>query len=284
MGKLISLGLIETRGFAGLTEATDAMNKAADVDFVQQFYIGGSFAIVMVKGEVAATRASIAAGRARLEELCAVVAVHNIASIDEDVVEAVVSKKAPPDEVPRGVAMGVIETQGVAGAFEAAKQGLDAADVSLLGFLGPGGGLMATCFQGAVADVRAAVTEAERHCAEFTKVYGTTVLPAPHPALLKGFGPNYGEDFSRDATALGTLETMGFVALLEASDAALKAGDVAPGHWMTIGSGYNSVSYRGEVAAVRAAMEAAEAVARTLDRYVDSVIIPSPHEATEALL
>jgi len=118
---------------------------------------------------------------------------------------------------------------------------------------------------------------------DLTKVYGTTVIPAPNPGLHRSFSRNYRDGFDLTSRAVGVLETMGFVALLEATDAALDTADVAAGHWLAIGSGYNSISYSGDVAAVRAAMSAAEAVAKSRERFVDSIIIPAPHAATAAV-
>ena len=55
-----SLGMIETRGFAGAVEATDAMVKAADVEFVTwEKKLGGRLVTVIIRGEVSAVRAAI---------------------------------------------------------------------------------------------------------------------------------------------------------------------------------------------------------------------------------
>ncbi|HOB72931.1 MAG TPA: BMC domain-containing protein [Phycisphaerae bacterium] len=62
-------GLIETRGLVGLLEATDAMLKAADVHVVAREKIGGGFVSVIVKGDVAAVRAAVDAGRSALEQV-----------------------------------------------------------------------------------------------------------------------------------------------------------------------------------------------------------------------
>ena len=57
-----SIGMIETRGFTGSVEATDAMVKAADVEFVKQVQIGGGFVTVIVKGDVGSVKAAVEAG------------------------------------------------------------------------------------------------------------------------------------------------------------------------------------------------------------------------------
>lgn len=47
-----ALGMIETKGYVGSVEATDAMAKAANVQLINQIQIGGAFLTVLVKGDV----------------------------------------------------------------------------------------------------------------------------------------------------------------------------------------------------------------------------------------
>ncbi len=58
-----SLGMIETRGFTGCVEATDAMAKAADVEVVKQVQIGGGYITVVVRGDVGSVKAAVEAGK-----------------------------------------------------------------------------------------------------------------------------------------------------------------------------------------------------------------------------
>lgn len=67
-----SIGTIETRGFVGSIEASDAMSKAAGVDLVKQVQIGGGYLTVIVKGDVGSVKAAVEAGTeaaARVGEL-----------------------------------------------------------------------------------------------------------------------------------------------------------------------------------------------------------------------
>lgn len=57
-----SIGMIETRGFAGSVEASDAMVKAAGVSLVRQIQIGGGLVTVVVKGDVGSVKAAVDAG------------------------------------------------------------------------------------------------------------------------------------------------------------------------------------------------------------------------------
>ena len=78
--------------------------------------------------------------------------------------------------------------------------------------------------------------------------------------------------------ALGMIETKGFCALVEASDAALKAANVTMTGYETIGSGYVSAFFRGDVAAVKAAVEAGSEAAKRIGEVVSVQVIPRPHD------
>ena len=58
-----SIGMIETRGFTGCVEATDAMVKAADVEIVKQVQIGSAYVTVIVRGDVGSVKAAVEAGK-----------------------------------------------------------------------------------------------------------------------------------------------------------------------------------------------------------------------------
>ena len=74
-----ALGMIETKSFAALVEASDAMVKAAKVELVTYEKTGGGFVTVIVRGDVAAVKAATEAGSRAAEKVGEVVAVHVIA-------------------------------------------------------------------------------------------------------------------------------------------------------------------------------------------------------------
>jgi ethanolamine utilization protein EutM len=78
--------------------------------------------------------------------------------------------------------------------------------------------------------------------------------------------------------AVGMIETRGFCALLEASDAALKAASVVLVGWEKIGGGLVTAFFRGDVAAVKAATDAGAAAAALVGEVVSVHVIPRPHE------
>lgn len=73
-----ALGMIETKSFAALVEAADAMVKAARVELVNYEKTGGGFITVVVRGDVAAVKAATDAGVRAAEKVGEVVSVHVI--------------------------------------------------------------------------------------------------------------------------------------------------------------------------------------------------------------
>lgn len=73
-----ALGMIETKSFAALVEASDAMVKAARVELVGYEKIGGGVVTTIVRGDVAAVKAAVEAGARAAEKLGELVAVHVI--------------------------------------------------------------------------------------------------------------------------------------------------------------------------------------------------------------
>ncbi len=73
-----ALGLIETRGFVALVEATDAMVKAANVRLVNYEKTGGGFVTAVVRGDVAAVKAAVEAGANAANKVGELVSVHVI--------------------------------------------------------------------------------------------------------------------------------------------------------------------------------------------------------------
>src|ERR1043165_9182437 len=73
-----ALGMIETRGFTAMVEASDAMVKAAKVELVGYEKIGGGYVTAVVRGDVAAVRAAVDAGVRAAEKVGEVVSTHVI--------------------------------------------------------------------------------------------------------------------------------------------------------------------------------------------------------------
>ena len=84
--------------------------------------------------------------------------------------------------------------------------------------------------------------------------------------------------------ALGMVETKGLVALIEASDAMLKSANVQLAGWEKVGSGLVTVFVVGDVAAVKAAVDAGASAASKIGEVVSVQVIPRPHEELAAVL
>ena len=84
--------------------------------------------------------------------------------------------------------------------------------------------------------------------------------------------------------ALGMVETRGLTAAIEAADAMVKAAEVVLIGTEKIGSGLVSVMVRGDVGAVKAAVEAGSSSASNLGELVATHVIPRPHGDVEKIL
>ena len=84
--------------------------------------------------------------------------------------------------------------------------------------------------------------------------------------------------------ALGLIETKGFVGMVEAADAMVKAAKVNLVGWEKIGSGYVTAIVRGDVAAVKAATEAGARSAERVGELVSVHVIPRPHANLDLVL
>ena len=73
-----SIGMIETRGYVGSVEASDAMVKAASVTLVRTVQIGGGLITVIVKGDVGSVKAAVDAGAEAAKRVGELVASHII--------------------------------------------------------------------------------------------------------------------------------------------------------------------------------------------------------------
>jgi ethanolamine utilization protein EutM len=83
--------------------------------------------------------------------------------------------------------------------------------------------------------------------------------------------------------AIGLIETKGFCALLEGADSALKAASVTMTGYEAIGSGLVTAFFRGDVAAVKAAVDAGAEAAGKVGEVVAVQVIPRPHDELSGL-
>ena len=186
-----ALGFIETKGLVGNIDATDAMLKAADVEFIGSDTIGAGLTTVIVTGEVGAVKAATEAGEeaaSRLGELFCVNVIPRphaeLARIKPDKGPATGKTGLPAAEhVPLDAALGMIETNGLTASIEAADAMLKSADVSLVGQEKIGAGLVTVFVQGDVGAVKAAVEAGQTAASRIGEVVSALVIPRPHASV-----------------------------------------------------------------------------------------------------
>lgn len=80
-----ALGMLEVKGFVTLVEATDAMMKSANVEFLGWDKVGSGYASVFITGDVAAVKAATDAGAAAAGRIGEVISVQVIPRPNEDI-------------------------------------------------------------------------------------------------------------------------------------------------------------------------------------------------------
>jgi bacterial microcompartment shell protein len=94
----------------------------------------------------------------------------------------------------------------------------------------------------------------------------------------------YSKGDSMDQEALGLIECRGLVAMIEAADAAVKSANVVLVGWEKIDAGLVTCIVRGEVGAVKAAVESGAAAGRRVGEVVATHVIPRPHSEVDTAI
>ena len=127
------------------------------------------------------------------------------------------------------------------------------------------------------------ISSAAKAAAQQETVQEVLQTPA-QPAKEKTKVPKTEKKESMSMEALGMVETRGLVAAIEAADAMVKAANVTLIGSEKIGSGLVSIHVRGDVGAVKAAVEAGGAAASRLGEVIATHVIPRPRPDVEKLL
>jgi microcompartment protein CcmL/EutN len=179
------------------------------------------------------------------------------------------------------------------------------AGVHLLGIETTGSEKLMLRLQGDVGAVEAGLGFVEKRAAELGVAAIVRCLARPEPAIdalihfpnaqnpLYGgrdqllptdFPKSEGKFMNTNQQALGIIETQGLTAILEATDAMLKAANVTLVGKEKIGAAYVTVIVKGDVAAVKAAVDAGAQAVGTLGKLVAAHVIARPHDDLIALL
>ncbi len=89
-----ALGMIETKGYVGSVEASDAMVKAANVTLVKRIEIGGGLVTVLCKGDVGSVKAAVDAGARAASKVGELVSSHILARPHEDLLKSFLGEAA----------------------------------------------------------------------------------------------------------------------------------------------------------------------------------------------
>jgi ethanolamine utilization protein EutM len=82
-----AIGMVETKGYVGSVEASDAMVKAANVSLVRNISIGGGLITVLAKGDVGSVKAAVDAGSKAASKVGELIGSHVIARPHEDLLK-----------------------------------------------------------------------------------------------------------------------------------------------------------------------------------------------------
>jgi microcompartment protein CcmL/EutN len=202
-------------------------------------------------------------------------------------------------------ALGFIEAPFLSISAMLAQEAATAADVHILGFESTGNEYLIVRLTGDVSQVHAALDAVENLAPQL----GASIITGTIPRPAEGFDPmihfpnannplyggrdqflpadyptNPDSSTHMKPQAIGILETQGLTAILEATDAMLKAADVKLVGKEKIGAAYVTVVVSGDVAAVSAAIEAGKQAVGPLGKVIAGHVIARPHDDLLALL
>ncbi|MCJ8282228.1 MAG: BMC domain-containing protein [Rivularia sp. ALOHA_DT_140] len=187
----------------------------------------------------------------------------------------------------KGAALGLVSTLSFPAIVGTADMMLKSAGVHLIGYEKIGGGHCTAVIRGGIADVRLAVEAGQETAEKFGQV-----IPRPYPNLnlvlpiISKIGNiAEGASYSKLSNqAVGLVETIGFPAMVGASDAMLKSADVQLAAYEKIGSGLCTAIIRGSVANVAVAVEAGMYEAERIGDLNAVMVIPRPLDELEQTL
>lgn len=206
----------------------------------------------------------------------------------------------------------LIEVFGLAPALVIADQALKASDVTIVGVEGNAGQDSLIKFVGDLANIERAIAAAKEIATQMGAKFTAEILRQfEEPARAKmiytaqeyspitcGYlhmlpreedsagagGASTPSQRGTNMQAIGLLETQGLSAVIEGADAMLKAANVEVVGKEKIGAAHVTVMIRGDVAAVKAAIDAGKAAAEKVGKVVAALVIARPHEGLAKLL
>lgn len=177
-------------------------------------------------------------------------------------------------------ALGLLETKGLVSLIEGTDAMLKAANVEVLGWDKCGSAMVTTFIKGDVAAVKAALDAGAEAAGRVGTVLSVHVIARPHdeigPMIPKAKAAGKAAP-AGPTSAVGMIETKGWVGLVEATDAMAKAANVEVLKTIQIGGAYVTTLVKGDVGSVKAAVDAGSAAAGKIGELISSHVIARPH-------
>ncbi|MFT5087619.1 MAG: microcompartment protein CcmL/EutN [Candidatus Latescibacterota bacterium] len=278
-----ALGLLETQGLAPLIAGADAMAKAADVEICGWASIGGALCHVLVRGDVAAVQTAIETGRRAAEKVGTVYATLVLPQPLDGVAQLL--PPAPEAEGMRTGALGVVEAIGYAAIVAAGDAMVKAAEVDIQRLSIGSGGRIAALAIGSLDDVQVAVQAGREVVGQVGELDGVVLVSRPDAATMACFAGAVDDLLPGGARrAMGLIETRSTVALVRAVDQMLKSADVEYEGSYKVGYFLTASIVRGDVGAVRVAIEAGAQEVAKHGELVAAHVIPQLYEEVERRL
>lgn len=274
-----ALGMLETQGLTPLLVGADAAAKAADVELSGWAFIGGALCHGVVRGDVSAVRTAVQEGRRAAEAVGTVYATLVIPRPSRGV--ALLLPCERPSEPARGGALGVLETTGYVACVAGADAMVKAAEVFLCRFSIGSGGRIVALVMGNVEDVVAAVKAGSAASQRVGGFVAAEVVSHCDSQVAACFAGAFQGRISPSGEAIGLLETRSTVGLVKAMDKMLKTANVAFEGNYKVGYFLTASVIRGEVSAVRTALEVGAQEAIKYGDLVGVHLIPHPYSALE---
>ena len=277
-----ALGMLETRALTPLIRGADAMVKAAAVELGGWSSIGGALVHLVVRGEVVAVRTALEAGRsaaATAGEVHAALAIPRPAAG----VGGLLPSAMTAEPIEAG-ALGILETVGYAGAVGGGDAMVKASPVEILRLSGASGGRIAVLAHGRLDAVQAAMEAGASAARQSGELDNACIISRPSPQVISRFGVAVTPSRASAGQALGLIETRTTVGLVKAVDQMVKASRVEFEGRYKAGYFLTAAVVRGDVGAVRSALEAGAAEARRYGELVAAQLIPNPPADLESRL
>jgi len=181
--------------------------------------------------------------------------------------------------------LGVVETRGMSALVSAVDAMLKAAGVRLVGRHGIGSGWVTAVVEGDVDAIGTAIRAGTEAVGSHGELIRTETIAGPDrtasdamPHLAANVEP------SDDGRALGLLETQGVAPLIVGADAVAKSADVELTGWAFIGGALCHLAVRGDVSAVRTAIDAGRRAVEPVGTVYASAVLPRPHAGVDGML